>query len=92
MIAEQVFTALDVHAQLEENVFYSTYETMTGKNGTQAQKATRAQWTQTATTFPEEGRGSRHPEKVVPLRPTPLARVGVRAHGLITPPQACEPQ
>ena len=34
MLAEQVFTALDVHAQLEENVFYPAYETMTGKNGT----------------------------------------------------------
>jgi hypothetical protein len=35
MIAEQVFTALEVHAQLEENVFYPAYEAMTGKNGTQ---------------------------------------------------------
>jgi len=35
MIAEQVFTALEVHAQLEDNVFYPAYETMTGKNGTQ---------------------------------------------------------
>ena len=35
MIAEQVFTALEAHAQLEENVFYPAYETMTGKNGTQ---------------------------------------------------------
>jgi hemerythrin superfamily protein len=35
VIAEQVFTALEVHAQLEENVFYPAYETMTGKNGTQ---------------------------------------------------------
>ena len=35
MIAEQVFTALEMHAQLEENVFYPAYETMTGKNGTQ---------------------------------------------------------
>ena len=35
VIAEQVFTALEVHAQLEENVFYLAYETMTGKNGTQ---------------------------------------------------------
>ena len=34
MIAEQVFTALEVHAQLEDNVFYPAYETMTGKNGT----------------------------------------------------------
>ena len=35
MIAEQVFTALEVHAQLEDNMFYPAYETMTGKNGTQ---------------------------------------------------------
>jgi hemerythrin superfamily protein len=35
MIAEQVFTALEVHAQLEENIFYPAYEAMTGKNGTQ---------------------------------------------------------
>ena len=35
MLAEQVFTALEVHAQLEDNVFYPAYETMTGKNGTQ---------------------------------------------------------
>jgi iron-sulfur cluster repair protein YtfE (RIC family) len=35
VIAEQVFTALEVHAQLEENIFYPAYETMTGKNGTQ---------------------------------------------------------
>lgn len=34
-IAEQVFTALEMHAQLEENVFYPAYEAMTGKNGTQ---------------------------------------------------------
>jgi hypothetical protein len=34
MIAEQVFTALEVHAQLEDNVFSPAYETMTGKNGT----------------------------------------------------------
>jgi hemerythrin superfamily protein len=34
MIAEQVFTALEVHAQLEDNIFYPAYETMTGKNGT----------------------------------------------------------
>ena len=32
---EMQFTALDVHAQLEDNVFYPAYETMTGKNGTQ---------------------------------------------------------
>lgn len=35
VLAEQVFTALEVHAQLEENLFYPAYETMTGKNGTQ---------------------------------------------------------
>jgi hemerythrin superfamily protein len=35
MIAEQVFTALEIHGQLEDNVFYPAYETMTGKNGTQ---------------------------------------------------------
>jgi hemerythrin superfamily protein len=35
MIAEQVFTALEMHAQLEENVFYPAYEAMTGKSGTQ---------------------------------------------------------
>lgn len=35
LIAEQVFTELDLHAQLEENVFYPAYEAMTGKNGTQ---------------------------------------------------------
>jgi hypothetical protein len=35
MIAEQVFTALEVHTHLEENVFYPAYETMTGKNGAQ---------------------------------------------------------
>jgi hemerythrin superfamily protein len=35
MIAEQVFRALEMHAQLEENVFYPAYEAMTGKNGTQ---------------------------------------------------------
>jgi hemerythrin-like domain-containing protein len=34
MIAEQVCTALEVHAQLEDNVFYPAYETMTGKHGT----------------------------------------------------------
>jgi hypothetical protein len=34
-MAEQVFTALEIHAHLEENVFYPAYETMTGKNGTQ---------------------------------------------------------
>ena len=35
LIAEQVFTELDLHAQLEENVFYPAYDEMTGKNGTQ---------------------------------------------------------
>jgi hemerythrin superfamily protein len=35
LIAEQVFTELDLHAQLEENVFYPAYEARTGKNGTQ---------------------------------------------------------
>jgi len=35
LIAEQVFTELDLHAQLEENVFYPAYEERTGKNGTQ---------------------------------------------------------
>jgi hypothetical protein len=35
MIAEQGFTALEMHVQLEENIFYPAYETMTGKNGTQ---------------------------------------------------------
>ena len=35
LLAAQVFTALDLHTQLEENVFYPAYEAMTGKNGTQ---------------------------------------------------------
>ena len=35
LLAEQVFTELDLHTQLEENVFYPAYEAMTGKNGTQ---------------------------------------------------------
>jgi hemerythrin superfamily protein len=35
LIAAQVFTELDLHAQLEENVFYPAYEAMTGKHGTQ---------------------------------------------------------
>ena len=35
LLAAQVFTALDRHTQLEENVFYPAYEAMTGKNGTQ---------------------------------------------------------
>ena len=35
LIAKQVFTELELHAQLEENVFYPAYEARTGKNGTQ---------------------------------------------------------
>jgi len=35
LIAEQVFPELDLHAQLEESVFYPAYEAMTGKHGTQ---------------------------------------------------------
>jgi len=35
LIAEQVFTELELHTQLEENVFYPAYEAMAGKNGTQ---------------------------------------------------------
>jgi hemerythrin superfamily protein len=35
LIAEQVFTELDLHAQLEENVFYPAYDERTGKHGTQ---------------------------------------------------------
>src|SRR6266487_3575361 len=35
LIAEQVFTELELHAQLEESVFYPAYEAMTGKHGTQ---------------------------------------------------------
>jgi len=35
LIAEQVFPELDLHAQLEEHVFYPAYEALTGKNGTQ---------------------------------------------------------
>jgi hemerythrin superfamily protein len=35
LIAEQVFTELELHAQLEEHVFYPAYEAMTGKHGTQ---------------------------------------------------------
>ena len=35
LIAEQVFTELELHAQLEENVFYPAYEAMTGEHGTQ---------------------------------------------------------
>jgi hemerythrin superfamily protein len=34
LIAEQVFTELALHAQLEENVFYPAYDEMTGKHGT----------------------------------------------------------
>ena len=35
LLAEQVFIELDLHAQLEEHVFYPAYEEMTGKHGTQ---------------------------------------------------------
>ena len=35
LLAEQVFTELELHAQLEENVFYAAYEAMTGKKGRQ---------------------------------------------------------
>ena len=35
LLAQQVFTELELHAQLEEHVFYPAYEAMTGKNGTQ---------------------------------------------------------
>jgi hemerythrin superfamily protein len=35
VIAEQVLTALELHTQLEEHVFYPAYEAMTGKQGTQ---------------------------------------------------------
>src|SRR6266704_1810499 len=35
LLAEQVFTELERHAQLEENVFYPAYEARTGKHGTQ---------------------------------------------------------
>ena len=34
LLAEQVFTELDLHAQLEENIFYPAYEAMTGKHAT----------------------------------------------------------
>jgi hemerythrin superfamily protein len=34
-IAEQVLVELEVHAQLEENVFYPAYEAQAGKTGTQ---------------------------------------------------------
>jgi hemerythrin superfamily protein len=35
LIAEQVLTELNLHAQLEEHLFYPAYEAMTGKHGTQ---------------------------------------------------------
>jgi hemerythrin superfamily protein len=35
LIAAQVFTELELHAQLEEHIFYLAYEAMTGKHGTQ---------------------------------------------------------
>jgi hemerythrin superfamily protein len=35
LIAEQVFTELELHTQLEENIFYPAYEAMAGKQGTQ---------------------------------------------------------
>ena len=35
LIAEQVFPELNLHAQLEEHLFYPAYEAMTGKQGTQ---------------------------------------------------------
>ena len=35
LIAEQVFPELNLHAQLEEHLFYPAYEAMTGKHGTQ---------------------------------------------------------
>ena len=35
LIATQVFTELDLHAQLEENVFYPAYDERAGKHGTQ---------------------------------------------------------
>ena len=35
LLAGQVFTELELHTQLEENVFYPAYEAMSGKNGTQ---------------------------------------------------------
>src|SRR5205823_11135247 len=35
LIAEQVFTEPELHAQLEEHVFYPAYEAVTGKHGTQ---------------------------------------------------------
>ena len=47
---------------------------------------------QTATTLPEEDRGSKPPQRQCSLPPTPFTWVGVGAHGLLTPPQAREPQ
>ena len=35
LLAEQVFTELELHTHLEEHVFYPAYAEMTGKNGTQ---------------------------------------------------------
>jgi hemerythrin superfamily protein len=35
LLAEQVFTELDLHTQLEESIFYPAYEAMTGTHGTQ---------------------------------------------------------
>jgi hemerythrin superfamily protein len=35
LIAEQVFTELELHAHLEEHVFYPAYEATTGQQGTQ---------------------------------------------------------
>src|SRR2546421_11692001 len=35
LIAEQVFPELNLHAQLEEHLFYPAYEATTGKHGTQ---------------------------------------------------------
>jgi hemerythrin superfamily protein len=35
LIAEQVFPELNLHAQLEEHLFYPAYEARTGKHGTQ---------------------------------------------------------
>jgi hemerythrin superfamily protein len=34
-IASQIFAALELHAQLEEQVFYPAYEAQAGKDGTQ---------------------------------------------------------
>src|SRR5437763_1035588 len=35
LLAAQVFTELELHAHLEEYVFYPAYEAVTGKHGTQ---------------------------------------------------------